>query len=152
MKMKKEINKELKGLNSSLVEYDKNTIYDVPEDYFNRMQEKVFDKIEKEGTKAKIIVLGSYRWILGVAALLFIVFGGFLMDSNIQKDDEVSLEATYNYLSENIDEFDEVSLVLMLADDELPLDDDLYFSTDLINEYLDESIDDLNEEEIEQYF
>lgn len=171
MKNKEEIKEELKGLSPFLLEQKgKPEGFDVPKDYFNSLPDEVLGKLnartetiavgEKENWLDQLVKSLQYffqpRYALAYASVALLLVGGIYYKSSGSGEQQVvaaaaildglSDEVLNEYISENIDEFDEATLSEQLAENIDPLSR-LQFETS--DELMDELMDGLDVEDLE---
>ena len=151
--MKKEIYKELEELDSFLSKHQKKDIYNVPDDYFDKMQKSVLEKLNIEDKKPKIISFGFNKWMMGIAASLVILVAAFFA---FNQDSDTSIQLANNdiidYLNMYVDDFDEADLAKYLGDEDITVTEKTSINIDDIEDYLKENIDDIDEEDLRQLF
>lgn len=180
MSKKQAIQKELEDISPFLAEIKKGKqAFQVPEDYFHKMQNEVLDQIKHNSSSAapsqtffqKIItdsirtiqLLIQPRYIIQVATFALLIAAGIYFlkpESNISPNDktssvflaDVSIEEINEYIEANIDDFELEELIDMAAIET----DDFYDATESIqttdqelDEYIDGIIDEFDIEELE---
>lgn len=148
--MKTDIQNELKELNSSLIKINKNKYFDPHEDYFEKMQQEVFSKIQKNsknGFKKRHI----YLWVSGIAASIIIVLGFLYQNSQNQTIDIVHTEA-FEYLNQNIENIDENTIINYLDETDIVLDQETLPNENDIEKYFEENPEHLDDIDIEKLF
>jgi len=153
---KKEIQKELKSIKSSLELDDNKGYFEVSENYFDQMQKEVLNKVRNEApsesvAEGNIIHRLSNKWAYAIAAVFIFAFGSlFLFNQNLQSselDASNDIEAIVAYLEENIDEIS----IEMLVMDNGGMYESSFDQIDPgdIQEYLNENIEDIDFEDLE---
>ena len=151
--MKQKILKELKQLNSPLANLKKTDVYDINEDYFDKMQKSVLSKVGETKKDVKIIKIFSFRRIMSIAAAVIILIAAtFVITQNLPNNNELANENLYEYLIENVDDIDNEMFAIVLNENDLLFEDEESLFDDEINEYLENSIDDLTEDDLENLF
>jgi len=161
----KEINKiqeELKELAPGFSRLEKKNPFEIPHNYFQEMQEEVMSKIHTPVEPAKDWfwekIGNQIAWLfkpkpalalatLSGAILLFINIG----DSSNQSEpffEGLATETIEAYIEENIEDFEDTDL-LLLADNESI---DFFNNRNSSEDYIDELIDELAEEDIMDIF
>lgn len=172
MKNKEEINEELRGLSPFLWEQKgKREGFDVPKDYFNSLPDELLGKLnartetkvveEKENWLDQLIRSLQYffqpRYAFAFATVALMVVAGVYYKGSGEKQeaqvvaaatilDGLSDEVLDEYISENIDEFDEATLSDQLAEN---IDPSSKLEIETSDELMNELIDGLDEEDLE---
>jgi len=149
--MKSEIKSELEELKSGLANLDNSKIYSPPEGYFEKMQKSILDSIETDINQSKRII--RLRWLVGIAASLLLILGViFMINSRSTTSNSLTMEDAYEYLDDNIESIDDESLTDIIVEEDYDFDDGGYPDNDVLDDYLEESLDDITEEDLEQIF
>lgn len=156
--MNTNLKNELEGLSPKLSEHKvKGDGFRHPDDYFNGLENRVFEKIEQAGlqhkplapTPSMTMVLRSNKTFLAAASIIGLCFFGWqvrqILMTKPAPEVAIQVEAPAQevleaYILENITEFEPGELVS--TDDELPAS-----PTDEIS--VDEVLDNLSDEELE---
>ena len=150
--MNKEIYKELEELDSVLSKFSKNDIFSAENEYFEKMQDSVFSRLEIQKKSKKISSFRINKWMIGMAAsLVIIVAVVFLIntDSNVS-DKQVSNDAIIEYLSLYVDDLNELDIANYLSDSDFAQGEEATTNIEDIEEYLENDIDNISEEELQQ--
>lgn len=144
---KKEVNKELENIAPFLAELkarSKGTDDTVPEGYFDDFRANFFDKISKESKDitSKEVKLISLSWrslaVAASVAVLVISFWAsnlfFNVDAGADGFADLSIEEMYNYLGENIEDFEMEELTTIVLENEV----DDFGIIDIEDDFLDE--------------
>ena len=149
--MKSEIKSELEELKSGLANLDNSKIYSPPEGYFEKMQKSILDSIETDINQGKRMI--RLRWLVGIAASLLLILGVvFMINSRSTTSNTLTMEDAYEYLDDNIESIDDESLTDIIVEEDYDFDDGGYPDSDVLDDYLEESLDDITEEDLEQIF
>lgn len=148
--MNEEIRKELEKLGSSLAKKEPESAFEVPEGYFENMQNEVLQKIESTSNTGKQRSIVP-RWLYAVAAVLVVVIAAlFVVDLSGNKApgfDKLSEDAVYAYLE---NELDNIPLPMLVAVENtlepLPLSEE---EASQLEDYLEGELDNLSLEELE---
>lgn len=123
--------------------------FKVPEGYFDSLNEKILSKVEEKETK--VVRLYPYKRLLytaaSIAAVILIVIGlQWQGEQNITFEDIANLELEA-YFESNVTSVNTYELAEVLQVEELELDDILDTGLDEENivDYLDDTIDDIDE-------
>jgi hypothetical protein len=165
MNNKKEIKDELEKLSPFLSEIKKENAFEVPENYFKSLPDKVLEQIQvsKNTTKQSedqagwidrlienIVLLFQPKYAVGFAtALVFVVASVYIFRKPTDQIDG-SYQLASQYISDHIDEFD-VEMIWELSVSETgesTADEGIDDSS--FDEYLDEIIDELDDSELEK--
>ncbi len=150
--MKKEINNELKNMDSVLSKVKNGDIYNAPDNYFETMQNSIFEKLQQEKSP-KVVSLRINKWIMSIAASLIIVVAVmFFIKQNSDTNAQLANSDIIEYLNVYVDDFDETDFAKYLNEEDLSISNETAINTDDIENYLDDNIDDLNEEDLQQLF
>ena len=151
--MKEEIYKELENLDSALTKYKKDDIYNTSGKYFDEMQKSVFSKLEKEERSPKIISFGINKWMMGIAASLLILIVAFsAINQNPGDNKQLAENDIIEYLNIYVDDLDETVIASYLDSDDINLSSENSINPDELENYLENNIDEFNEEELQQLF
>ena len=148
--MDKEIHKELEELNSSLIKIEKYKHFDPSEEYFEKMQNEVFSKIENNSKKGNR-VRHMYLWISGIAASIILIIGFVYQNTQNQTDDIVHTEA-FEYLNQNIETLDENTIIDYLDEIDIVLDQESLPNDQDIETYFEENPEHLDDIDLEKLF
>ena len=140
MEPKKEIQEELEQISPFLAGLDKTQNFKVPVNYFEEMQEDLWQKVAPESKSAPVAVqkktwlsqldewLANWfqpRLALSLASLLLLLTAGWYFMSSVDGSEElVAVESSllddeaYDYFAQNFDEFDAELLSQLDFDDE----------------------------------
>jgi hypothetical protein len=140
--MNKDLKNELKEIHSFLEEIDiqdvKMNHSDIPEGYFDSMEDRFFANIQKE---TNVSFFSRFHISYAVAAVVAFVFFGYFAFSVLNKDTQkfnLSENEVHEYLQENYEELEEEELVAMIKETE-------------IKKAINDSLNDISEEEIKAY-
>jgi hypothetical protein len=140
--MNKDLKNELKEIHSFLEEIDiqdvKMNHSDIPEGYFDSMEDRFFANIQKE---TNVSFFSRFHISYAVAAVVAFVFFGYFAFSVLNKDTQkfnLSENEVHEYLQENYEELEEEELVAMFKETE-------------IKKAINDSLNDVSEEEIKAY-
>jgi hypothetical protein len=140
--MNKDLKNELKEIHSFLEEIDiqdvKMNHSDIPEGYFDSMEDRFFANIQKE---TNVSFFSRFHISYAVAAVVAFVFFGYFAFSVLNKDTQkfnLSENEVHEYLQENYEELEEEELVAMIKETE-------------IKKAINDSLNDVSEEEIKAY-
>jgi hypothetical protein len=140
--MNKDLKNELKEIHSFLEEIDiqdvKMNHSDIPEGYFDSMEDRFFANIQKE---TNVSFFSRFHISYAVAAVVAFVFFGYFAFSVLNKDTQkfnLSENEVHEYLQENYEELEEEELVAMFKETE-------------IKKAINDSLNDISEEEIKAY-
>lgn len=130
---RKEIIKEIEPISPALAKIKHQLNYDVPSDYFTNLSEEVLEKTTSSGQNKypKLRILLPY---VAVAASIAIIISTYSLMKSPAQIDQSSIY--YEYVMNNIDEYDEQNLIeIGLSDIDLnsPM---LRISEDVIDAYL----------------
>ena len=167
--MKEEFKKELEGLSPEMLKIKHlqgQKQPDIPANYFHNMQFEVLQKLKTEReilpektVSEKKSVLAWLRkamspqltWAFGIG-LVLIVAGGIFMTRQASESvgfAQLTDEEILNYIDNNIEDFDALSLLNMT-------DEEIFFENDLdeksVNEYLENNLDQIDETTFENLF
>lgn len=154
---KKEVNKELEDIAPILAELkarSKGTGHNVPEGYFENFRANFFDKVKEESEdipskEAKLIRL-PWRSLAVAASVAVLVISFWASNAFFNTDAEangfadLSMEEMYNYLGENIEDFEMEELATIVLENEvddfgiIDVDEDLIDEEFLDEEFLDD--------------
>ena len=151
--MKKEIFKELEELNSSLVKIEKANIKNAPEEYFEKMQQSVFNKLDANNKPRKLRNLWIGYSLMGVAASLLLILSiYFLMGENDipTMKTEFATSDIINYLSEDMEYIDEYTLMEYIDEEDFGNIQEIDIDDESIKDYLKENSE--FNDDIEIYF
>jgi uncharacterized membrane protein YvbJ len=148
--MNKEIQNELEELDSSLIKIDNSRHFDTHEDYFEKMQQEIFLKIEND-SKKRVQVRHIFLWLSGIAASIIIVLGFFYRNSQNQAAVIVHTE-TFEYLNQNIETLDENTIIEYLDETDIALDQETLPNENEIETYFEENPEHLDDIDIEKLF
>ena len=168
-KNKKEIQEELEILAPSLSKMKKEATFKVPENYFNALPDQILRELNLTEEKVvvekksswwtelmdRLMILMQPRIAVGLVTLALLLVSIFYLtnDENASSTNpsitEFSSAAVEDYIIENIDDFDddllfEIALQPEHSDDEHPDDQEL-------NNYLDEIIDEMDDNSLEEF-
>jgi len=149
--MKQELRKELDALKSSLANEKFKSTYEVPDDFFDTMQQKVIQKMDASQTGGSS-VFHFRKWIYASAAIFILAIGAWvvfdLQSSSKSGFEALETEAIYAYLDENLDEFS----LNMLMSGEQSIEPFLLetVSTEQMEDYLEDNLDELSLEALEE--
>jgi len=151
-----EIKNEIGKLSSILPSPDEHNKIDVPDGYFENMQEKVLAKLKKEApVEHKPISFWKKRKysLLSMAAVLLLVIASYFVFSSIRNENTDILTNTakqaFAYLDDNLEEISMYDLIENLDEEDIEYFSDI--SEEELELYFDNNIDELNEEDIEIY-
>jgi hypothetical protein len=140
--MNKDLKNELKEIHSFLEKIDiqdvKMNHSDIPEGYFDSMEDRFFANIQKE---TNVSFFSRFHISYAVAAVVAFVFFGYFAFSVLNKDTQkfnLSENEVHEYLQENYEELEEEELVAMIKETE-------------IKKAINDSLNDISEEEIKAY-
>lgn len=140
--MNKDLKNELKEIHSFLEKIDiqdvKMNHSDVPEGYFDSMEDRFFANIQKE---TNVSFFSRFHISYAVAAVVAFVFFGYFAFSILNKDTQkfnLSENEVHEYLQENYEELEEEELVAMIKETE-------------IKKAINDSLNEVSEEEIKAY-
>ena len=151
--MKEEIYKELENLDSALAKYKKDDIYNTSGKYFDEMQKSVLNKLENKERSPKIVSFGINKWMMGIAASLVILVAAiFAINQSSAPSDQLANNEIMEYLSIYVDDIDETDFARYLTEEDFSLAEETTINPDDIEKYLEENIDDINEEDLQQLF
>ena len=137
---------------------DKKNGFTVPKDHFSKLQYQIFDQLKDETpilTVKKKFSIWDYAWLKPAVAAVFVGAVGatiFFWNANKstsinQKMADISSDEMENYISSHIDEFD---VELIVKNNPGILDETFKdFKPEDIHQYLKESIDDIEIEDLE---
>lgn len=149
--MKQELRKELEALKSSLPDEKIKSTYDVPEGFFEMMQDEVLQKLDASQMGGSS-VFRFRKWIYASAAIIILAIGAlvvFNLQANSKSGFEaLETEAIYAYLDENLDEF---SLNMLMAGEQ-NIESFIFetVSAEQVEDYLEENLDELSLEALEK--
>lgn len=127
----------------------------VPDGYFERLESDVIDVIcqndPKESSKGKMVWLSKMKFLQYAAAAVVILFASVWMVFNMNNNEVISedtalesSDAYFEYLEDNIDEFDfnillehdlieesDIALITYTEDAETDVDQDLIFESEI---------------------
>jgi len=166
MKNKKEIEEELEALAPSFSKMEKEEVFKVPDNYFNELSDQIMGELNFP--KEEIVVGRKESWwtilidnlmsllqpriAVGLASLM-LMFGSifYLMNRTGVEDNhlaKISAEEASLYILENIDDFeDELLYDIALEVENIDVNN---FEEKELNEYLDDIIDDMEDDELEE--
>ena len=151
--MKEEIYKELENLDSALIKYKKKDIYSPSGKYFDEMQKSVLSKLEKKEKAPKIISFGINKWMMGIAASLVLIAAIFAFNHyNTVDEKQLAENDIIEYLNIYVDDFDETDFANYLSDEDFQIAEETSIDPDELENYLEENIDDISEEDLQQLF
>ncbi|MFK8102200.1 MAG: hypothetical protein AB8G15_06745 [Saprospiraceae bacterium] len=169
MKHKKEIQEELDQIAPFLAKIEKRESYQVPHDYFTRLSEQISTQVALE-PRQKIaaqvpptslwrsltnLLAGKFqmRTIVAAASVLLCVGSFFYWSSGQQSSVETIAAAQYlSYVEENLDEFEEEILLELNQEEDLGIDllTDTEIKEQTLDNYLEEFLDDLEDQSLEE--
>lgn len=171
MNRKNEIKEELKEHSPFLSKLKEEELpFKVPDRYFQNLQAEVLRQVKAEEAPAKAQkiwleqLLEQIKWwlqprpALALASMVLLVAVGlnFLSNNSTATSDfslaDLSEEEIRNYVSDNLDEFD-LDLILQVnaSDPEWELNPTLDLKDAELEQYLDEIIDEIEEEDLEDF-
>ncbi len=161
--MDNDINKELEGLSPKLAKRRKSVeVPEVPKNLFHNMQQSVIQELKTEVENSPIPQKNAWwRFIfkpipaLAFATFLALVAAGifFNFDKETQQYaiDDISEEEILAYIDSNIEDFESASLLEITGnEDDLFIDSN--YDDDELNEYLDNNLENLDDDVFEQLF
>jgi hypothetical protein len=153
MKKRKEIQDELKELESSLQDMDNKTQYDIPASYFDEMQEKVLSRMQIEPVAArKVSRMRSIKWLMASAAILLVLFGSL---SVIQSEkapldiEDLTDEQIFAYLEDEMGNIYPEELLDYIPEDSWVMTEGIDYEE--AEKYLDEYLFEFSLEELNNY-
>lgn len=167
MKKDNNIKSELKEIAPSLADkLGQKDGFQLPDNYFTFLTESVMEQVTLEPTPIqpraksglrKFSLLYNYKLIGSLAAIIvvaFAVFSIFLSEGHQQESivlADISPEEAALYIENHIEDFEE-SLFIAVTPEESILEDQeqLYFNESEINEYLEDIIEEIDEETLEK--
>ena len=165
--MKEDFKKELENLSPNLAKLKAQQSADKPElpaNFFHNMQVEVLGKLKEEMQpvgqveKAKptsswwTFLLKPQMSIVFATGLILVVAGIFWIDSTMVEKTafaELSEEEILEYIDENIEEFDALSLT-EITEEEIDFENNL--EEEEIDNFLEENIDQINDSDFENLF
>ena len=171
MNRKNEIKEELQEHSPFLSKLKEEELpFKVPDHYFQNLQEEVLRQVKTEAAPANTQktwldqLLEQVQWLLqprpalAFASIVLLIAVGlnFLSTSDEVTSDfslaDLSEEEIRNYVSDNLDEFD-IDLILQVnaSDPEWELNPTLDLEDAELEQYLDEIIDEIEEEDLEDF-
>ena len=167
-KNKKEIQEELEALAPSFSKLKKEEVFKVPENYFNSLPDQIFNELnltEEVVVKKQplwwiklmdsLMILMQPRIAIGLATLALLFVSMFYLTSDngggISNPSIVELSSTEveEYIIANIDDFDDDLLFEIALKSELSENDD--FEDQALDNYLDEIIDEMDDNSLEEF-
>lgn len=129
------------------------TGFKVPKDYFKNLNEKIVQKIDEDETK--VIKLNPYKKyyyaVASIAAVLLVVFGLRLSQEDEFTFGDLANSDLETYLENNDIELSSYEIAEVISVEELEINDILenQINDENIMEYLDDTVDDVDELNIE---
>ena len=142
MEREEDIHDELENISPG---FPKKKSMDPPQDYFETFPDKVLNRwrTEESHPKSKMI---NWKWMVGIAAGIIGLFvGGWLVLNNNQgRINEITSIEAYQYIHENIDEFEP----LLETGDIQVSENHLDVPKEAVDEYIIEEIHESNPEDL----
>ena len=142
MEREEDIHDELENIAPG---FPKKKTLDAPKDYFDTFPDKVLNRWSKEESHPRSKMI-NWKWMVGIAAGITGLFiGGWLVLNNNQgpMNEITSIEA-YQYIHENIDEFEP----LLETGDIQVSENHLDVPKEAVDEYIIEEIHESNPEDL----
>jgi hypothetical protein len=124
--MNKDLKIELKEIHSFLdkIDIQKNNVNykDVPEGYFDSMEDSFFANLQKESNAKHISIFTKFHLSYAIASIVTFAFIGYFAYSILNKDTQkfnLSENEVHEYLQENYEEIEEEELLAMIKDTEI---------------------------------
>lgn len=99
------MDEDLKKLAPSLSKINKESLFEVPDDYFDGLTDRIIRRIEEIEKEKKIEVTFSFNRILKIAAFVVLAFITYFVVNYFKNNSDINKYSKYVF--ENIDSFDE---------------------------------------------
>jgi hypothetical protein len=150
--MQDEVRKELEEMGSILGRKKYQKEFEVPDGYFQNMQDKVISTVNGE-QKSKSKLFKLRKLIYASAAIIILVLGSLITLRNYTTPKNgfknIDSEVIYAYLNDNLDEITLQQLISQELDFEAIVANE---NTDEVQKYLENHLEDLQLEELEEMF